>query len=123
MYIQDGIGGLCLAIFYGATVIRTSANFYVKKWLNPFAIIGRMSISNYLFQSLVSTTIFYHYGLGLYGKVSLLQGTLLVLLVFIFQIILSQLWLKLFQFGPIEAIWRSVTYGKEIKGKSCSLFK
>lgn len=118
MYIQDGIGGLCLAIFYGSTVIRLSANSFIQKWLTPFAIIGRMSISNYLFQSFVSTMIFYHYGLGLYGELSLPQGTMLVLIIYIFQIILSQLWLKLFRFGPIEAIWRSITYGKEIKAKS-----
>ena len=114
-----GIGGLCLAIFYGATVIRLSANSYVQKWLNPFAIIGRMSISNYLFQSLVSTTIFYHYGLGLYGEVLLAAGNFVGFACFYFPNHLKSIVAQLLQFGPIEAIWRFVTYGKEIKGKSC----
>ena len=74
-----------------------------------------MSFSNYLLQSILATLIFYHYGLGLYGKVSVVTGTLLVLVIYICQIFLSRLWLKLYYYGPAEWVWRNFTY---LKGKN-----
>lgn len=116
-YLQDSIGGLCLAVFYGALIIKISQVKSLRKWLSPLTLIGKMSISNYLFQSLLSSLIYYHYGLGLYGKVSLFSGTLLVFLIFSLQIVLSYIWLKYFTYGPVEWFWRLVTYLKPVKLK------
>lgn len=109
-YTHNSIGGLSLAIFYATAIIKLSDYEKTKKWLLPFATVGRMSMGNYLFQSIVSTMIFYQYGLGLYGKVSLLSGTILVFAIFFLQIWLSQIWLNRFANGPVERLWRWIIY-------------
>ena len=111
-YTQESMGGLCLAIFYGISIIKITQYDKMTKWLSPIAAVGRMSLSNYLFQSIISTYIFYGYGFGLYGKLSLFNGTILVMIIFMGQIIISNLWLKRFSVGPVEWLWRCVTYMK-----------
>jgi uncharacterized protein len=69
-----------------------------------------MALSNYLLQSLICTTIFYSYGLALFGKVRPSLGLLLTTIIFLIQIPLSVWWLRRFQFGPVEWLWRSLTY-------------
>jgi uncharacterized protein len=71
-----------------------------------------MALSNYLFQSLVCTTLFYSYGLGLFGKVGPAAGLALSFAIYSVQVPLSVWWLRRFRFGPMEWVWRSMTYGK-----------
>ncbi len=71
-----------------------------------------MALSNYLFQSVICTTIFYSYGLGLYGGVGPAVGVGLTVVIFLIQVVLSVWWLRRFQFGPMEWVWRSLTYRK-----------
>lgn len=74
------------------------------------AAAGRMALSNYLAQSVVFTTIFYSYGIGLFGRLGSADALLLGLTVFAAQLIASELWLRQFRFGPAEWLWRSMTY-------------
>jgi len=83
-----------------------------KKRLAPLGAVGRLALSNYLLQSLVCTTIFYSYGLGLFGKVGPALGLALTVLIFALQIPLSVWWMKRFRFGPAEWLWRTLTYGR-----------
>jgi uncharacterized protein len=83
-----------------------------KRLLSVLAPVGRMALTNYLLQSLICTTLFYSYGFGLYGKVSPSVGLLLTVAIFLVQIPLSAWWLRRFRFGPMEWVWRSLTYGK-----------
>ena len=102
--------GLCL--FFMTSIVLLYQN---RKWilrLKPLAYTGRMALSNYLFQSIVCTTIFYSYGLGLYGKVGAAFGLVLTVVIFVIQIFISQYWFKHFRFGPVEWLWRCLTYGK-----------
>jgi uncharacterized protein len=69
-----------------------------------------MALTNYLMQSLVFTTIFYGYGLGLFGKVSVLQGIIIAVSFWLLQLPISYWWLKRYKFGPVEWLWRSITY-------------
>lgn len=71
---------------------------------------GRMALTNYLFQSLVWTWVFYGYGLGLWGQVPRSGQVLLAVAFFAVQIVLSRMWLDRFRFGPAEWLWRSLTY-------------
>ncbi|MFP4064261.1 MAG: DUF418 domain-containing protein [Bacteroidales bacterium] len=83
------------------------------RWLaQKFAMAGRMALTNYLTQSIICTTIFYSYGLGLYGKVDYVYGILLTMVIFVVQLAWSNYWLRHFRFGPFEWVWRSLTYGK-----------
>ena len=70
-----------------------------------------MALSNYLLQSLVCTTIFYSYGLGLFGSVGRAAGLGLAVAIYAAQVALSVRWLKCFRFGPLEWLWRTLTYG------------
>jgi uncharacterized protein len=88
--------------------------FLDRKWrprLMPFSVVGRTALSNYLFQTVFCTTIFFGYGGGLYGKVHLGWLMVLSLAVFAMEVPLSRWWLERYRFGPAEWAWRSVTYG------------
>jgi uncharacterized protein len=74
------------------------------------AAVGRMAFTNYLAQTLICTTIFYGHGFGLFGHVERWQQVLLVGAVWVLQIYWSKLWLERYQAGPLEWLWRCVTY-------------
>jgi uncharacterized protein len=71
-----------------------------------------MALTNYLMQTIICTTIFYGHGLGMYGRVERTGQFLIVIAIFMCQVALSPIWLRYFRFGPMEWVWRSLTYGK-----------
>ena len=101
-----------LMLFYVSTIILLLQTERGRQWLNPLANVGRMALTNYLSHSLIATLIFYNYGLGFYGLVDPTFGLILSLLIFIAQIHFSRWWLEQYQFGPVEWLWRSLTYGR-----------
>lgn len=78
----------------------------------PLAAVGRMAFTNYVMQTVVCTFIFYGQGLGWYGQLDRGRQLLVVFDVWVFQLLLSPVWLRYFRFGPLEWLWRSLTYGK-----------
>ncbi|KRG16671.1 hypothetical protein ACA30_00630 [Virgibacillus soli] len=114
-FIQDMIGGPLLSIAYIALIVLLMSNQFIAKLLKPLASAGRMSITIYLSQSIIGTLIFYSYGLGLYGKMSVATGTRLAAGIFVLQIIFAEIWLSKFKQGPIEKLWRFFTYGRNKK--------
>lgn len=83
-----------------------------RRILAPLAAPGRMALSNYLGQTLICTTLFYGYGFGLFGQLGAAAGIALTIVIFALQVVLSNLWLKRFRFGPMEWLWRTLTYGR-----------
>ena len=82
-------------------------------WLTRrLAAAGRMALSNYLFDSIVCTTIFYGYGFDLFGTLGRPALYAIVVAIWSFQLWLSPIWLRHFRFGPAEWLWRSLTYWK-----------
>ena len=69
-----------------------------------------MAFTNYIMHSVLCTLIFYGAGLGFFGSVERWGEVLLVLAIWAIQLILSPLWLSRFRFGPLEWLWRSMTY-------------
>ncbi|WP_264736850.1 DUF418 domain-containing protein [Cytobacillus firmus] len=116
-YVQDTFGGPLLAIAYGLGIALMIKSGKVPGILLPLSYVGKLSLSNYLFQSIISTFIFYSYGLGFYGKVSAFWGILLVIIIFAFQILASRFWAARYYYGPVEWLWRSFTYLKIPKWK------
>lgn len=106
------VGGPALCFFYVATITLMLRRDVWRRRLRPLAAAGRMALTNYLCQSLVCTTIFYSYGLGWYGSVGRAAGLGLAVVIYATQIPLSVWWLKRFRFGPVEWLWRTLTYGK-----------
>ena len=76
--------------------------------------VGQMAFTNYLTHSIVCAVIFYGIGFGLYGQFERYQIYLIVLAVWTVQIIWSHIWLRYFQYGPFEWIWRQLTYWKKL---------
>lgn len=101
-----------LSGLYAATLLLVYRSVAWQRRLAPLALVGRMSLSNYLLQSLVGAWVFTGYGLGWYGQVGAAQGLALSVLLFAAQIPLSAWWLRRFQFGPAEWLLRSFTYGR-----------
>lgn len=80
--------------------------------LRPVAAVGRMAFTNYIACSLIGTTLAFGHGGALFGALTNFQLMGVVAATWIAMLIWSPLWLKSFRFGPIEWLWRSLTYGK-----------
>jgi len=74
--------------------------------------VGRMAFTNYITHSMVCTLFFFGYGLNYFGELEYYQIYFVVFAIWIFQLIISPIWLKYFLFGPLEWLWRSLTYWK-----------
>ncbi|MFY0564163.1 DUF418 domain-containing protein [Archangium lansingense] len=83
-----------------------------QRRLMVLAPVGRMALTNYLSQTVISLFMYYGFGLGLIGKISPATTIGLTLAVFAVQTVISHWWLARFRFGPAEWVWRSLTYGK-----------
>ncbi len=101
-----------LGFAYLAALALALCSSLGKRLFSPFAAVGRMALSNYLAQSVVGTLLFYGYGLGFYGRSGIAANLLLSLAFFAAQMLFSTLWLRFFRFGPLEWLWRSLTYAR-----------
>jgi len=99
-------GSMLLALAYLSMVVLGSERL---RFLAP---AGQMALTNYLCQSLAWTWVFYGHGLGLWDQIGRAWQPAVVALFFAAQVWLSHFWLKRFQFGPAEWLWRSLTYGE-----------
>ncbi|MDB6131559.1 MAG: hypothetical protein JWM04_2666 [Verrucomicrobiales bacterium] len=103
---------LPLGIGYGA-LIFSCLTARLKYWPLPeLGAVGQMALTNYLLQSVVLTWVFYGYGLGYFGKLGSAICAALCVTLFAAQCAYSRWWLRRFEFGPVEWMWRSLTYGK-----------
>jgi uncharacterized protein len=89
-----------------------------KKLLSFFNPVGRMAFTNYVLQSILASLIFYGIGLGLFAEIPLYGIYLISFGILFIQTIFSIYWLKKFKFGPIEWLWRTLTYNKNLKLKN-----
>jgi len=77
-----------------------------------FQKVGSLAFTNYILETAIFTAIFYGHGLGFFGSMNRLNQLLLVLATWVVIVFFSRIWLKYFRFGPLEWLWRSLTYGK-----------
>ncbi|MCA6074339.1 DUF418 domain-containing protein [Fulvivirga sedimenti] len=76
------------------------------------AAVGRMALTNYVMHSVICMFLFYSFGFGLFGKLQRYELYYVVAAIWAFQLVASPLWLNYFRFGPLEWLWRSLTYRK-----------
>ena len=105
-------GSLLLAGAYIGGVMLFCRRFGGGFVTGALSAVGRTAFSNYILQTVIATTIFYGHGLGLFGRVSRVEQAGVVVAIWAVQIVLSVLWLRFFRFGPLEWLWRTVTYGE-----------
>ena len=104
---------LGLMMFYVLSIVRLAQLPLWQRRFAPMAAAGRMPLTNYLMQTLICTTLFYGWGFGLWGQVGPAAELLLALAIFFgVQVPLSMLWLRHFETGPLESLWRLLTYGR-----------
>jgi uncharacterized protein len=122
-YHQFKIGGLYQTIYYALGVAPLAIAYVAllaigfrtaigQKILMLFAPAGKIAFTTYVAQSLTNTFVFYGIGLGLMGRMGAVTWTIYAIIVFMFQILVATFWLRYFQYGPLEWLWRSLTYNK-----------
>ncbi len=109
-YYQIGIPAFCF--FYASAIVLLAQRPGWKLRLAPLAPVGRMALTSYLLHALIFNVVTKGYGLGFYGRMGPLLGAALAVLIFPLLVLFSAWWMKRFQFGPMEWLWRTLTYGK-----------
>ncbi len=107
------VSRLALMVFCVLTIVRLAQRPVWAKRFAPLAAAGRMPLTNYLMQTAICTTLFYGWGLGLWGKVGPAADFVLALVIFfVIQVPWSLWWLRRHDRGPLERVWSRLTYGR-----------
>ena len=81
-----------------------------SRTIRRLAAVGRMAFSNYILETLVCTTIFFGHGLGLFARLDRVELGIIMVAVWVVVFLVSQVWMRNFCYGPLEWLWRSLTY-------------
>jgi len=103
-------GSLMLSFGYILAAITLTKLLGQTSPVRALAATGRMALTNYLMQTVICTTIFYGYGFGMFNRATRLEQSVLVVGIWLFQIVFSYFWIGNFRFGPVEWVWRTVSY-------------
>lgn len=110
--IANYFGSLAVAFGHIGLILLLFKSGAMQRVLSRFANVGRMALTNYLMHSVILTTVFYGYGFGLYGEIPRFWQMGFVVLVILLQLYMSTWWLSRYRFGPVEWLWRSLSYWK-----------
>ncbi|HLE56852.1 MAG TPA: DUF418 domain-containing protein [Rhodothermia bacterium] len=113
IFVQT-IANPALSLGYICAVILLCHDDVWRRRLQRFGAVGRTALTNYLLQSVIGTLLFYSYGLALFGYIGPAALLPLTFAIFAVQVVLSVWWLERFRFGPVEWLWRSLTYGRRL---------
>jgi uncharacterized protein len=103
-------GSLLVGLGWVGGVMLLCRSPKLKTLTTPISAVGRMAFTNYILDTLICTSIFYGFGMGLYGKMSRVGQIEVVVAIWALQLVVSTAWLRYFRFGPLEWLWRSLTY-------------
>ncbi|WP_448565743.1 DUF418 domain-containing protein [Thalassotalea ganghwensis] len=106
------LGQYTLTAGYIGLIVCLLAKSNWQKRLAHFAPMGKMALTNYIMHSVILTSIFYGYAGGQFGEIARGGQMLIVIGIVVFQVIFSKWWLAHYRFGPLEWLWRSITYKK-----------
>ncbi|MGK9045007.1 DUF418 domain-containing protein [Mammaliicoccus vitulinus] len=110
--ISQMLGGPIVALSYIIFFVLLCESATARKILNPLQYIGKLSLTAYISQSVICIIIFYGIGFNFYGKLPVFTIYTMSIVIYAVQLLLSYLYLKRFKQGPLEKIWRKVTYLK-----------
>jgi uncharacterized protein len=108
--VMQAVGVPMLALGYAATVALLVVSG--RRFITVFAPVGRMALTNYLMHSIICVTLSYGFGFGLWWRIGAARAMAIAAIIIAVQIPLSAWWLSRFRFGPVEWIWRRLTYGR-----------
>jgi uncharacterized protein len=108
-----GLARVSLMLFYVLLIVRLAHTEPGRRWLRPWALAGRMPLTNYLMQTAICIMLFRHWGFDLWMKMGPAAGLALSLAIFfLVQVPWSAWWLQRHERGPMEALWAWLTYGR-----------
>ena len=110
--LMQGVGIPMLALGYAASVALLVVNG--RRLINVFAPVGRMALTNYVMQSIICVVLSYGFGFALWWRVGASTAMAIAGAIIVLQIPLSAWWMSRYRFGPIEWIWRRLTYGRPL---------
>lgn len=102
--------GMMLMYVSGFTLLYY--NTKARKAMDKMAPVGRMSVTNYMAQGFIGVPLFYGFGLNLAVELSFMQCMLVGLAIYAVQLLYSNWWMKRYYYGPVEWLWRTLTWFK-----------
>jgi uncharacterized protein len=105
------IGRIALTVGHVGLIMLWCRSSWFGAIKRAFGAVGRMAFTNYIMTSVICAIVFYGFGFGLFGELRRHQLYYVVGAIWIFQLIASPIWLKRYRFGPLEWLWRWLTYG------------
>ena len=103
---------ILLSMAHLASLILIYKSGFAQNLFRRLVAVGQMAFTNYIMHTIICTLFFFGYGLNYFGELEFYQIYYVVFAIWIFQLIMSPIWLKYFLFGPLEWLWRSLTYWK-----------
>ncbi len=107
-----GVGRIVLTVSYASAILLLCRVHWLKSFLALFANVGRMALTNYIMQTILCSLYFFGFGLNHYGEYDAKGLLLFVVCIWIIQITYSTIYLRFFKMGPLEWLWKRLTYGK-----------
>ena len=101
---------ILLVMAHVSAIVLLYKSGYARALFRRLEAVGQMAFTNYIMHSVICTLLFFGYGLNYYAELEFYQRYFVVLAIWILQLIVSPLWLRFFLYGPLEWLWRSLTY-------------
>jgi uncharacterized protein len=101
---------ILIGLAHGSVVLLAVKAGTLKWVTRPLAAVGQTALSNYIGTTLICTLVFYGWGFGMFGRLQFYQLFYVVAAIWAANLVASTVWLKYFRFGPLEWVWRSLTY-------------
>jgi uncharacterized protein len=108
------IGIISTTCFYSSIIVLAFISFGQNKIFKAFQVLGKMTLTNYLLVSAIMIILLYGIGFGKLGELPMHTIWLLAFVWLIIEILISWYWLRTFRYGPVEWIWRQLTYWKKL---------
>lgn len=103
-------GSILVSLAWMSVILWLVQGNLLSAWCQRLAAVGQTAFSNYIMHTLLAGLIFYGHGLGLFGQTERWAQLLIVFGIWALQLYLSPLWLRHYRYGPLEWLWRSLTY-------------
>jgi uncharacterized protein len=101
---------ICLVMAHSALILLLFQTGWLKGLFERLRAVGQMAFTNYIMHTVICTLFFFGYGLNYYAELEYYQIYYVVFSIWILQLIYSPIWLRYYLYGPLEWLWRSLTY-------------
>lgn len=121
--IPNYLGSVAVAIGYVGIIMLVAKSVRFLKLKRALSAVGKMAFTNYILMSVIAGFIFYGHGFSLFGKIERTGQAGFVIVIWIVIIIISPIWLKRYHYGPLEWLWRTLTYRKKVPLKKVGMMR